>query len=54
MSTLVLELEAEFRSPEAETKAFLQHQFLTSLGLQLLAGNTVTQNENFISHPPFS
>lgn len=47
-------MEAEFRSPEAETKAILQHYFSTSLGLQLLAENMVTQNENFISHPPFS
>lgn len=54
MNTLVLEMEAEFRSPEAETKAILQHYFSTSLGLQLLAENMVTQNENFISHPPFS
>lgn len=54
MSILVLELEAEFRSSEAEIKTVLQHQFSTSLGVKLSARNMVTQNENFISHPPFS
>lgn len=56
-SRLVLEQEAELGFPVAETVGCLSFNINPPPRVQdhpLLAGNTVTQNEDVVSYPPFS